>query len=73
MSTEMKAISFMLAPDAFHPTTFKIKGKGLDVIAIAAENDGDAHLMWKGIVDGRESFKYDGGIFDKTGAGLFFK
>ena len=73
MSTEMKAISFMLAPDAFHPTTFKIKGDGLDVIAIAAENNGDAHLIWKGTVNGRESFKYDGGIFDKTGAGLFFK
>ena len=73
MSTEMKAINFMLAPDAFHPTTFKIKGKKLDVIAIAAKIDGDEHLIWKGKVDGRERFKYDGGIFDKTGAGLFFK
>ena len=27
MSTEMKAISYMLAPGEFHPTTFKIKGK----------------------------------------------
>ena len=73
MSTEMKAINFMLAPDAFHPTTFTIKGKKLHVIAIAAENDGEAHLIWKGKVDGRERFKYAGGIFDKTGAGLFFK
>ena len=73
MSTEMNAINFMLSPDAFHPTTIKLRGEGLEVIAIAAENNGDAYLMWKGTVNGRESFKYDGGIFDKTGAGLFFK
>jgi len=73
MSTEMNAINFMLSPDAFHPTTIKLRGEGLEVIAIAAENNGDAYLMWKGTVNGRENFKYDGGIFDKTGAGLFFK
>lgn len=73
MSTEMQAINFMLAPDAFHPTTFKVKAKGLEVIAIAAEKDGDSNLIWKGKIDGRERFKFTGGIFDNTGAGLFFK
>lgn len=73
MSSEMKAINFMLAPDEFHPTTIKVRADNMDVIVIGAEMDGEANLVWQGTVERRERFSFSGGIFDKTGAGIFFK
>lgn len=73
MATEMQAINFMLAPDAYHPTTFKLKADALNIIATAVEKDGDSHLLWQGNIDGRERFKFAGGVYDNIGAGLYFK
>ncbi len=73
MSSEMKAINFMLAPDEFHPTTLKVRADNMDVIVIGAEMDGEANLVWQGTIERRERFSFSGGIFDKTGAGIFFK
>jgi hypothetical protein len=63
----------MLAPDAYHPTTFKLKADALNIIATAVEKEGDAHLLWQGNIDGRERFKFPGGVYDNIGAGLYFK
>ena len=73
MKTEMQAINYMLAPNEYHPTDFKIKADGLEVLAVAAELDGESHLVWSGKVTGRERFSFRDGIYDSIGAGLFFK
>jgi len=39
----------------------------------ATEIDGKAYLFYEGIVNGRISMKFEGGVFDKIGAGLFLK
>jgi hypothetical protein len=39
----------------------------------ATEIDGKAYLFYKGIVNERIYMKFEGGIFDKIGAGLFFE
>ena len=63
----------MLSPDEFHPTKIKLKGSDVQVIAPASEINGDAYLLYKGAVDGQVSMKFEGGIFDSTGAGFFIK
>ena len=63
----------MLSPDEFHPTKIKLKGSDVRVIDSATEINGDAYLLYKGAVDGRVSMKFEGGIFDSTGAGFFIK
>jgi hypothetical protein len=73
LSNQMSAINFMLSPGEFHPTKIKLKGKDIQVIIPATEIDGEAHLFYKGIVNGKISMKFDGGIFNKIGAGLFLK
>ena len=73
LSNQMLAINFMLSPDEFHPTKIKLKGSDVQVIAPATEINGDAYLLYKGAVDGRVSMKFEGGIFDSTGAGFFIK
>ena len=69
----MSAINFMLSPDEFHPTKIKLKGKDVQVLVPATEIDGKAYLFYEGVVDGRISMKFEGGVFDKIGAGLFLK
>ena len=51
----------------------KLKGKDVQVIIPATEIDGEAHLFYKDTVNGKISMKFDGGVFDKIGAGLFLK
>ena len=63
----------MLSPDEFHPTKIKLKGKDIHVIIPATEIDGEAHLFYKDTVNGKLSMKFDGGVFNKLGAGLFLK
>jgi len=63
----------MLSPDRFHPTKIKLKGKNIQVIIPATEIDGEAHLFHKDTIDGKISMKFDGGVFNKIGAGLFLK
>ena len=70
---EMGSINFMLAPDEFHPVKFKIKGSDVEILAPAVEVDGISHLLYKADLDGRLKLLFKGGIFEKTGAGFFFK
>ncbi|MDB4017184.1 hypothetical protein N9493_04080 [Amylibacter sp.] len=73
LSNQMSAINFMLSPDEFHPTKIKLKGKDVQVLIPATEIDGKAYLFYEGTVNGRISMKFEGGVFDKIGAGLFLK
>ena len=73
LSNQMSAINFMLSPDEFHPTKIKLKGKDIQVIIPATEIDGESHLFYEGVINGKISMKFNGGIFDKVGAGLFLK
>ncbi|EAU52242.1 hypothetical protein OM2255_08811 [alpha proteobacterium HTCC2255] len=73
LSNQMSAINFMLSPDEFHPTKIKLKGKDVQVLIPATEIDGKAYLFYEGVINGRISMKFEGGVFDKTGAGLFLK
>ena len=73
LSNQMSAINFMLSPDEFHPTKIKLKGKDIQVIIPATEIDGESHLFYEGAINGKISMKFNGGIFDKVGAGLFLK
>lgn len=73
MSQQMQAINFMLAPDPFHPTEFRIKADALEVMAPAVEIDGEAHLIWHNVISERMRLSFKDGAFDKTGAGFFFK
>jgi hypothetical protein len=69
----MSAINFILSPDEFHTTKIKLKGKDVQVLIPATEIDDKAYLFYEGIVNGRISLKFEGGIFDNIGAGLFLK
>ncbi|MDC1411961.1 hypothetical protein N8370_04455 [Amylibacter sp.] len=73
LSNQMLAINFMLSPDEFHPTKIKLKGKDVQVLVPATEIDGKAYLFYEGVVNGRISMKFEGGVFDKIGAGLFLR
>lgn len=73
LSNQMSAINFILSPDEFHPTKIKLKGKDVQVLVPATEIDGKAYLFYEGIVNGRISMKFEGGVFDNIGAGLFLK
>ena len=73
LSNQMSAINFMLSPDEFHPTKIKLRGKNVHVIVPSTEIDGKSYLLYRGIVDGRISMKFEGGVFDTIGAGLFLK
>jgi len=73
LSSQMQAINFMLAPDEFHPTKIKLKGKDIRVIAPATEVNGQAYLLYNEVMDGRVSMKFEGGAFDSIGAGFFIK
>ena len=73
MIGEMTAINLMLAPDTFHPTDFRIKASGLDVLAPAVEVDGGSYFIWKNKIDGRIRLTFKGGAYDAVGAGFFFK
>ena len=74
MNSEMMALNFMLAPDAFHPTRFRLRGDNdIEVLAPAVQVDGRDYLMWRGRVGDRLSLSFSGGAYDRTGAGFFFR
>lgn len=74
MQLEMEDISFMLSPDAFHPTRFKIRGdEEFDIIAPAVQIDGRYHLIWRGKTQDRISMTFANGAFDEVGAGFLIK
>lgn len=74
MNSEMSSLNFMLTPDAFHPTRFRLRGDDdIEVLAPAVQIDGRDYLMWKGRVGDRLSLSFSGGAYDRTGAGFFFR
>jgi hypothetical protein len=74
MKNEMSALNFMLAPDAFHPTRFRLRGdKDIEVLAPAVQVDGQDYLMWRGRIGDRLSLSFSGGAYDRTGPGFFFR
>jgi hypothetical protein len=70
---EMQSINFMLAPDEYHPVKFKIKGSGKQILAPAVEVDGKSYLLLNTQLDGKLKLLFKGGVFEKTGAGFFFR
>jgi hypothetical protein len=73
LSNQMSAINFMLSPDEFHPTKIKLKGKDVQVLIPATEIDGKSYLFYEGVINEKISMKFEGGVFDKIGAGFFLK
>ncbi|MCF4098067.1 hypothetical protein [Maritalea mediterranea] len=74
MQREMKAVNFMLAPDAFHPTRFRLRGEApMDILAPAVQIDGHHYLMWQGTARDRLSLVFSGGAFEEVGAGFFIR
>lgn len=66
MNSEMMALNFMLAPDAFHPTRFRLRGDNdIEVLAPAVQVDGRDYLMWRGRVGDRLSLSFSGGAYDR--------
>ena len=56
-----------------YQNNIKLKGKDVQVLIPATEIDGKAYLFYEGVINGRISMKFDGGVFDKIGARLFLK
>ncbi|MCR9256918.1 MAG: hypothetical protein NXI16_12590 [Alphaproteobacteria bacterium] len=73
MLGQLTAINFMLAPDRYHPTQFRLRGDGLDLVAPAAEVDGEAHFLWTGPLKRRVNLTFRGGAYEQTGAGFLFR
>ena len=70
----MRAINFMLAPDAFHPARFRLRGEDtFEVTAPAVQIDGRYHLLWRGVAEDRLSMTFADGAFDEVGAGFFVR
>lgn len=73
MKNEMEAVNFMLSPEEYHPTQFRLTGESVEVIAPAAQVDGTAYYVFQGTVDRRLTMNFKGGVFDNIGAGFFFR
>ena len=71
LEREARKINFMLAPDAFHPTQFRLDADGMDVLAPAVQVDGRYHLMWRATVTDRARMTFKGGAYESIGAGFF--
>ncbi|RZU98745.1 hypothetical protein [Spiribacter vilamensis] len=73
MEGEMSAINFMLSPDAYHPTKFRLDGRSSSVLAPAAEVNGRSYLLYDAPLEDRVRLIQKGGAFDSTGAGFFVR
>lgn len=73
LQNRMQDVSFLLAPDAFHPTQFRLRSDSLEVIAPAVQKDGQFHLFWRSVISGRTNFNFSDGAFDGVGAGFLFR
>ena len=73
MEGEMSAISFMLSPDAHHPTTFRVDGESSSLLAPAAEVNGRAYLLYDAPLEDRVRLIQKDGPFDRVGAGFFIR
>jgi|GEM_PF-611081 len=73
MEGEMSAINFMLTPDAFHPTKFRVDGQSPSLLAPAAQVDGRSYLLYDAPLEDRLRVVQKGGAFDSVGAGFFLR
>lgn len=73
MEGEMSAINFMLSPDAYHPTKFRLDGKSSSLLAPAAEVDGRVYLLYDAPLQERVRLTQKDGPFDSIGAGFFIR
>ena len=74
MNDLMSGVNFMLAPDPFHPTKFKISGKGYDIIAFGTRVDGEPHLIFrKNDVQRRTNLYFSEGIYEDVGPAVFVR
>lgn len=70
---EMRNVNFMLAPSAYHPVNFRLRASDAEVLAPAAQVDGQTHLLWRGTVSGRTTLSFSGGPYENTGAGFMIR
>ena len=73
MESKMSAISFMLSPNAYHPTKFRVDGESSRLLAPAAEVDGRAYLLYDAPLDERVRLVQKDGAFDQVGGGFFIR
>lgn len=73
MESEMSAINFMLSPDAYHPTKFRVDGQSSSLLAPAAEVDGRSYLLYDAPLDNRVRLVQKDGAFESVGAGFFLR
>ena len=74
MKERMRSVNFMLAPERFHPTKFKIKGKGYDIIALGTRVGGEPYLIYKkNNVQRRTTLYFSEGIYEDIGPAVFVK
>ncbi|MCY4591983.1 MAG: hypothetical protein OXE86_15785 [Alphaproteobacteria bacterium] len=74
MKERMSNVNIMLAPERFHPTKFKIKGKGYDIIALGTRVSGEPHLIYrKDNVQKRTTLYFSQGIYEDIGPAVFVK
>lgn len=72
-NNEIKKINILLSADAGQPIEFKLKSKNTPVIAPAVIIDNEEHLIFVGKLDGRNSLRFKGGVFDEIGAGFLIQ
>ena len=74
MKDQMRNVNIMLAPNRFHPTKFKIKGKGYDIIALGTRVDGEPYLIYRAQnVQKRTNMYFSEGIYEDVGPAVFLK
>lgn len=69
---KLEEVSALMAPDAFHPTTFRLKADQLRILAPAVQFEGRTHLVLDTEVATSESLVFSGTPFEETGAGFIF-
>lgn len=68
MQDDMQSVSYMLTPDRYQPTRFKLAGNGEALIAPGAFVDGEAQALFLGTVEDRLWLSFRDGVWDDTGA-----
>lgn len=72
LSKKLEEVSPLMAPGAFHPTTFRLKADQLQILAPAVQFEGETHLFLDTEVATSESLIFSGIPFEETGAGFIF-
>lgn len=72
LSEKLEEVNALMAPNAFHPTTFRLKADQLRILAPAVQVEGNTHLFLDTEVATSESLLFSGTPFEETGAGFIF-